>query len=202
MTLALVRNSRALGGPSSLIIGCLLALAVLAGAPQQAKAQAPPTEYLIGPEDVLDISVWKEEELQREVLVRPDGQISFPLVGDVKAAGRTPTQVRDEIAGKLRRYIPEPVVSVIVATVGGNKVYVIGQVQTPGAYVIGRYVDVVQALTVAGGMTEFAKENDLRIIRRQGGQFRVFNFRFGDIKRGRNLKDNIMLEGGDTVVVP
>jgi polysaccharide export outer membrane protein len=199
MTLAVFR---ALRGASSLLLGCLFALTALAVAPQSVGAQAPPSEYLIGPEDVLDVSVWKEEELQREVLVRPDGRVSFPLVGDVQAAGRTPTQVRDEIASKLRRYIPEPVVSVIVATVGGNKIYVIGQVQTPGAYVIGRYVDVVQALTVAGGMTEFAKENDVRIIRRQGGKFRVFDFRFGDLKKGKNLKDNIMLEGGDTVVVP
>lgn len=165
-------------------------------------ARTPPSVYKIGPEDVLEISVWKEPDLTREVLVRPDGQISFPLAGDVKAAGQSPEDVQQEITRRLQRYIPDPVVTVTVVTVGGNKVYVIGQVNNPGAYVIGRYVDVLQALTMAGGLTAFASENNIRVLRREGGREIVFPFEYAEVKKGKNLEQNVILKGGDTVVVP
>lgn len=161
-----------------------------------------PTEFLIGPEDVLEISVWKEEGLEREVLIRPDGRLSFPLAGDVQAAGRTPEQVQADITSRLKKYIPDPVVTVTVKTVGGNKIYVIGQVKNPGAYVIGRYVDVIQALTMAGGLTPFAAENSIQVLRREGAKQTVLPFEYAQVKKGRNLEQNIFLTGGDTVVVP
>jgi polysaccharide biosynthesis/export protein len=162
----------------------------------------PPTEYLIGPEDILEISVWKEEGLEREVLVRPDGKLSFPLAGDVQAAGRTPEQVQTEITERIQRYIPDPVVTVTVKTIGGNKVYVIGEVKNPGSYVIGRYVDVIQALTLAGGLTPFARENSIKVLRREGTREIVVSFEYAEVKKGRRLEQNIFLRGGDVVVVP
>jgi polysaccharide export outer membrane protein len=162
----------------------------------------PPTEYLIGPEDVLEISVWKEEGLEREVLVRPDGKLSFPLAGDVQAAGRTPEKVQAEITERIKRYIPDPVVTVTVKTIGGNKIYVIGEVKNPGSYVIGRYVDVIQALTLAGGLTPFASENSIKVLRREGTKEIVVSFEYAEVKKGRRLEQNIFLRGGDVVVVP
>ncbi|MGH8592452.1 MAG: polysaccharide biosynthesis/export family protein [Gammaproteobacteria bacterium] len=171
-------------------------------AEEPVSGRTPPSDYGIGPEDLLEISVWREEDLQRQVLVRPDGKISFPLAGDIQAAGRTTEQVQQDIKQKLQRYIPDPVVTVTVVTVGGNKIYVIGQVNNPGAYVIGRYVDVLQALTVAGGLTPFASENKIKVLRREGDQEIVFPFEYADVKKGKNLEQNVILKGGDTVVVP
>ena len=168
----------------------------------QQRYPQPPTEYLIGPEDVLEISVWKEEGLEREVLVRPDGKLSFPLAGDVQAAGRTPEKVQAEITERIKRYIPDPVVTVTVKTIGGNKIYVIGEVRNPGSYVIGRYVDVIQALTLAGGLTPFASENSIKVLRREGTKEIVVSFEYAEVKKGRRLEQNIFLRGGDVVVVP
>jgi polysaccharide export outer membrane protein len=158
--------------------------------------------YKIGPEDVLEISVWKEEGLRKEVLVRPDGGISFPLVGEVQAAGRTAEQIRGVIADELRKSINDPVVSVSVLKVAGNRIYVIGRVNKPGEFVAGRYIDVLQALSMAGGLTPYATENDIKVLRRRGGKEEVFKFRYSDIRRGNNLEQNITLQGGDVVLVP
>lgn len=172
------------------------------GVGSQSGSLEPPAEYFIGPEDVLEVSVWKEEGLEREVLVRPDGKVSFPLAGDVQAAGRTPEQVQRDIASRLQKYIPDPVVTVTVKTIGGNTIYVIGLVKNPGSYVIGRYVDVIQALTLAGGLTPFASENAIKVIRRDGPKELVFPFEYAKVKEGSNLDQNIFLKGGDVVVVP
>lgn len=159
-------------------------------------------EYLLGPEDVLEISVWKEENLQREVLVRPDGKISFPLVGDIQAEGKTPEQLRHEIATWLRKYIPDPVVTVLVKKIASYKIYVLGQINKPGQYTVGIYLDVMQALALAGGLNAFAAENDIQILRRRGDQDKVIPFRYSEVKKGRNMAQNIILKSGDVVVVP
>jgi polysaccharide biosynthesis/export protein len=162
-------------------------------------------DYKIGPEDVLEISVWKEPDLNlKEVLVRPDGWITFPLVGNVKAEGRTAQQIHDEITQRLRKYIPEPVVTVSVKKIAGYKIFVIGRVNKPGEFVVGRYVDVLQALTLAGGLTPFADESNIRILRKNqsNNKDEVLRFNYGDIKKGRRLDQNITLQSGDTVVVP
>lgn len=158
--------------------------------------------YQLGPEDVIEISVWKEDGMKKEVLVRPDGGISFPLVGELVAAGRTAEEIRLEIESRLRSSINDPVVTVGVLRVAANKVYVIGKVGKPGEFPTGRYVDVLQALSMAGGLTPFAAENDIRIIRRIAGREQQFSFRYADIRKGRNLEQNIILRGGDVIVVP
>src|SRR5438445_2121922 len=150
-------------------------------------------DYQIGPEDVLEISVWKEEGLKKEVLVRPDGGISFPLAGDMQAAGKTARQLQQEITQRLEKFIADPVVSVAVTKIAGNKIYVIGRVNKPGEFVAGRYVDVLQALTMAGGLTPFAAENDIKILRKNTEKDTVFTFRYSEVKAGKNLDQNIVL---------
>jgi polysaccharide export outer membrane protein len=159
--------------------------------------------YRIGPEDVLTISVWKEAELQREVLVRPDGGISFPLAGNLAVAGKTTQEVELEITRKIRRYIPDAVVTVSVKTISGYTIYVNGKVNSPGKFTLGRYVDVVQALTLAGGLSPFAKEGSILVQRRnQRGTIVVFPFNYKEIRKGKNLQQNIILQSGDVIVVP
>lgn len=158
--------------------------------------------YQIGPEDLLEISVWKEEGLKKEALVRPDGGLSFPLIGEVHAAGKTAGQLKKEIAQRLEKFIPDPVVSIALLRVVGNKIYVIGKVNKPGEFPAGRYVDVLQALSMAGGLTPFASENGIKVMRKEGGKDIVFQFRYSDVKNGEDLGQNIQLKGGDVVVVP
>jgi len=159
-------------------------------------------EYRIGPEDVLHISVWKEEDLDRKVLVRPDGGVSFPLVGDIQVSGRTPLEVQDEIRSRLQRYVPDAEVTVSVDKISGYTVFVLGEVNNPGQFTLGRYVDVVQALTLAGGTTPYASERNMQVLRRQDGKEVTYRFDFRDIKRGQQLEQNIILQSGDVVVVP
>jgi len=162
----------------------------------------PRAPYTINPGDLLEISVWKEPDLQRQVLVRPDGAFSFPLSGDIVAEGRTVEDVRQEITAQLETYIPDLVVTVTVADIRGNKIFVIGQVKTPGEFVVNPRVDVIQALSIAGGMTPFAQVNNIKILRRRNGQQRIQNFRYSDIIKGEDLEQNILLEVGDVVLVP
>lgn len=159
-------------------------------------------EYRIGPEDVLHISVWQEEDLDREVLVRPDGGISFPLAGDLQVSGRTPLEVQDEIRSRLQRYVPAAEVTVSVETVSGYTIFVLGEVNKPGQFTLGRYVDVLQALTLAGGTTAFANERDVSIRRRQDGEEIILPFNYRNAKRGGATNQNIILQSGDVVVVP
>lgn len=158
--------------------------------------------YHLGPEDLIMISVWKDENLTREAIVRPDGMVSFPLIGDVPAMGHTVEEVRQDIAKRLARFIPNPHVSVAITKLQSYKVYVMGRVTKPGEYLVGHYTDVLQALSLAGGLTPFASENDIKIIRRENGDQRVFLFRYGDVQKGRDLNQNILLERGDVVMVP
>ena len=169
-----------------------------------ALAQSEPSKgYLIQPGDVLEVSVWKEEDLQREVLVRPDGQISFPLVGDIDANGKTVSDLRAEITDRLQKYIPNLVVTVTVARIMGKKIYVIGQVNNPGEFVVNPAVDVMQALSMAEGTTPFAKLGDIVILRRDSnGRQSATPFRYNEVADGRSLDQNIMLDNGDIVVVP
>ena len=172
-------------------------------APAVAQEDEKPREpYTINPGDLLEISVWKEPDLQRQVLVRPDGAFSFPLCGDILAEGRTVEAIRQEITFRLQAYIPDLVVTVTVAEIHGNKIFVIGQVRTPGVFVVNPRVDVIQALSIAGGMTPFAQQNNIKILRRRNGRQTILNFRYGDIVKGENLAQNILLEVGDVVLVP
>jgi len=165
--------------------------------------EIPGGEYEIGPEDLLEIFVWKEKDLQREVLVRPDGWLTFPLVGNVSAKGKTAQQLQDEISTRLRKYIPDPNVSISVKKVAGYKIFVIGKVNKPGELVVGRFIDVIQALTLAGGLTPFADDDNIRILRKdKEGKETVIMFDYADVKKGRRLEQNIMLKSGDVIIVP
>jgi len=193
-----VRLVRAPIRATALALGiAALGLGGLAGA-----QQANGLEYRIGPEDVLHISVWQEEDLDREVLVRPDGGISFPLAGDLQVSGRTPLEVQDEIRSRLQRFVPDAEVTVSVDTVSGYTVFVLGEVNEPGQFTLGRYVDVLQALTLAGGTTPYADERDVTIRRRQDGREVVYDFDYRAAKKGRGGDQNIILRSGDVVVVP
>jgi len=200
-----------------LLIGCLLAIpGLMEAAPAFAQAPAdakPPSAssqrsdidlltYRVGPEDLLEISVWREDALKKEALVRPDGGISYPLVGEVHAAGKTVSEISAEIAKRLQKFIPEPVVSVAILKAGSQRIYVIGKVNKPGDFPVGRYVDVLQALTMAGGLTLFADSDDIRVMRREGEHQVVLPFEYGRIVHGQKLEQNIQLRAGDVVVVP
>jgi polysaccharide export outer membrane protein len=180
------------------LLGCFLSVSLSDAAAQDREDN----EYLVKPGDQLLISVWKEEDLQQEVLIRPDGGFSFPLAGDMDAAGKSVNMIAAEVSSKLERFIPDLVVTVAVTDIGGNKIYVIGQVNNPGAFVMNPRVDVMQALSMAGGTTPFASLNDIKILRRKGNSQTALEFRYGDVERGRNLQQNVMLESGDVVVVP
>ena len=159
-------------------------------------------DYRLGAEDVMLISVWKDEQLTREVVVRPDGMFSFPLVGDSQAQDRTVEEIRADLVKRLTKYIPNPNVSVSVTKVLSYKIYVVGRVNKPGEYLIGHYTDVLQALSLAGGLTPFAAENDIKVIRRVKGEKEIFPFRYGDMRKGYDLDQNILLQRGDVVMVP
>jgi len=158
--------------------------------------------YLIGPGDVLSISVWKEDDMQLEVLVRPDGEITFPLVGEIKAGGLTTKALSDELVRKLKKYIPHPSVTVSVTQSVSNKIYVIGKVNRPGEFVAAGYLDVLQALTMAGGLTPFADSDEIKIIRRTKTGTKMKLFDYDEVVSGESLDMNIILKAGDTVVVP
>jgi polysaccharide export outer membrane protein len=160
------------------------------------------SNYKLGPEDVLKISVWKDESLSKDVLVRPDGNISFPLIGEMLAAGKTIEEVQKEVALKIAPFVPEPSISVEMVKVNYYKIYVIGRVTHPGEFMVGHPPDVLQALSLAGGVTPFASENGIKIFRRIKGNEEIYPFRLGDVKNGKNLEQNIILLPGDEVVVP
>jgi polysaccharide biosynthesis/export protein len=167
-------------------------------------AASTPTDegYKLRPGDVLQVSVWKETDLQSEVLIRPDGGLSFALAGELQAAGHTVGELTAMLEARIRKFIPDAVVTVAVKAAGGNRVYVIGKVNRPGDFPLIGPIDVMQALTLAGGATPFADTNGIRILRRDSGRQTSISFRYGDIARGRKLDQNILLRNGDTVVVP
>lgn len=158
--------------------------------------------YVIQPGDVLQIDVWREKDLQRELMVRPDGGLNFPLVGEMVAAGKNVEQLRNDLKDKLSKYVPDPVITVVVKQGLGNKIYVIGKVNKPGEYLATRNMDVMQALSMAGGLNPFASENKIKILRRVNGEQKTFRFKYSRVSKGEDLEQNIILQGGDVVVVP
>ena len=164
---------------------------------------APAEEtYRLNPGDILAISVWNEDALQQEVLVLPDGTISFPLVGIVNVYERTPAEVQKELKAKLAKLIPDPEINLTVRAVQGNNIFIIGKVNQPGRFAMTRSLDIVQALSLAGGFTPYADTEKIRILRREGKQQKIINFDYSKIADGRALESNILLRSGDTIVVP
>ena len=197
-----MKNALFLSQVSGILLALVLA-APCAAAESPASVDTAGPSYELQPGDVVEISVWKEPDLRREALVRSDGGLTFPLVGDLMVAGRTTMDVQEEVATRLAKLISDPAVTVAVLQINGNQIYVVGKVNRPGVYKFDRKVDVMQALGLAGGTTEFAGVNDIRILRRtQSGGQQTFRFEYEQVARGQHLEQNIVLQSGDTLVVP
>jgi polysaccharide biosynthesis/export protein len=159
--------------------------------------------FIIGSDDVLAVSVWKEAEISRTVTVRPDGKISLPLVGELRARDKTPKQLEDEISSKLSSYVSEPTVTVIVQEIRSQRFNILGQVAHPGSYVLAYSATVLDAIALGGGFRDFAKQKSIFILRRNpDGTQRRIAFNYKDVINGHHPEQNLKLEPGDTVVVP
>jgi len=159
-------------------------------------------EYVIGPTDILEIQVWREPTLSRTVPVRPDGKITLPLLDDIQAAGLTPLQLKAKLEKALAKFINNPKVSVSVQEIKSKKIYVLGQVNTPGEYPLRHNMTVMQALSLAGGLAEWADAGNIVIIRNENGKQKRIKFNYKKVLKGKDLEKNIFLEPGDTIVVP
>jgi polysaccharide biosynthesis/export protein len=174
---------------------------------QSAAATAETTQhddsYLIGPEDVLSVNVWKEPDISRTIPVRLDGRISLPLAGEIQAAGRTPHQLEEEITAKLKNYISEPEVAVMVQQIRSKRFNVLGQVVRPGSYLLTNSTTVLDAIAMAGGFRDFAKQKSIYVLRRNAdGTEARLPFNYKDVVKGKNMDQNIKLQPRDTVVIP
>ena len=182
-------------------------------APGNAPAQVPTgktldeikvndSDYLIGPGDQLDISVWKDEAMTRIVTVLPDGKIHFPLIGEVAAAGKTIGQLKQEMEVRILPYIPALVLSINIRQVNSMLIYVIGRVNNPGRLALNARITVLQALATAGGLNPFAKRSKIKIYRQENQDTRIFNFDYDAVADGNHLEQNIFLKRGDVILVP
>jgi polysaccharide export outer membrane protein len=167
-----------------------------------AKSATDDPDFVIGADDVLDISVWKEPDISRRVPVRPDGRISLPLLNDVQAAGLTPMQLQAQLTEKFRKFLTEPQVTVIVITINSRRVYIMGEVNRPGPIPLLASMTVLQAITTAGGLGQFANSSKIRILRTENGKQLVFAFNYKEVLAGKNPEQNIVLKHGDSIVVP
>jgi polysaccharide biosynthesis/export protein len=206
------------GRPEGRRLPAIVAVCVWAAAVAQAQEAAPRVEaapraaeavvitpddgdYKIGPEDILDISVWKNEELSRTVPVRPDGKVSLPLVNDIQAAGLTPSRLRQELTRRLSEYVPSPEVAVIVREVHSAKVSVVGAVRSPGRYEVRSPATVLELIALAQGFTDFASRDRIVVLRQNGGKPTRINFNYRKIADGTD-QDNFFVQAGDIIVVP
>lgn len=167
-----------------------------------AKGVTAPPDYVIGPDDQLAILFWRDKDISGDVTVRPDGKISLPLLNDIQAAGLTPDQLREKIVDEAKRYIDDPNATVVVKGINSLKVFITGQVAKPGPYPLTSPTTVLQLISTAGGLNEYAKEKGIMIMRTENGRQTAMHFNYKDVVRGKNLKQNILLKPGDTVIVP
>jgi polysaccharide export outer membrane protein len=172
------------------------------GSVQKSLPSGSATDYVIGAEDVLDINVWKEPEVSRAVPVRPDGKISLPLLNDVQAAGLTPMQLGSVITEQLKKFIAQPQVTVIVTTINSRRVYVLGEVNRGGAIPLMPDMTLLQALSSAGGFTQFANQKQIYVLRNEDGKQFRFSYNYRQAVQGKDGPQNIILKPGDTIVVP
>jgi polysaccharide biosynthesis/export protein len=163
---------------------------------------ALPADYVIGPDDVLQVVFWQEKDLSAEVVVRPDGRISLPLINEVTASGSTPAQLRTAIMQAASRFVTDPSLTIFVKTINSRKVFVMGMVTRPGPYPLNDSMTILQMLATAGGLAEYAKANEIVVMRTEQGQTKSFKFNYNDVRKGKNLQQNIALRPGDTIVVP
>jgi polysaccharide export outer membrane protein len=168
-----------------------------------AKPVVPPPDYVIGPDDVLEVLYWRDKDVSAEVVVRPDGMISLPLLNDVRAAGLTPEQLRDSITEAAKKFFEvDPTVTVNVKTINSRKVFITGSVAKPGPYPLSAPTTVLQLISMAGGLTEFANQKKISVMRNENGKPVRYPFNYKDVAQGKNLTQNIELKPGDTVIVP
>jgi polysaccharide export outer membrane protein len=170
-------------------------------APAEQPATTDPS-YVIGADDVLNVSVWKEPNITETVPVRPDGKISLPLLNDVQAAGLTPMQLATDITNRLKKYLENPQVTVIVTQINSQRYYIMGEVLRAGAYPLLPGMTILQALSGAGGFTPYAKLSDIYLLRNVGGRQMKFPFNYKDVLKGEKTDQNKVLKAGDTVIVP
>lgn len=170
--------------------------------PPPADSGAVPPDYVIGPEDVLGIVFWREPEISGDVTVRPDGRITIPVIGDLQAAGLRPDALRASIRTAASKYITDPNVAVVVRTINSRKIFITGRVTTPGGRDLRGPLTVLQAIAMAGGLTEYADAKNITILRVRDGKTQTFKFNYKDVSKGKKLEQNIPLLPGDTVVVP
>ncbi len=163
---------------------------------------AVPGDYTIGPDDILSIVFWRDKDMSADVVVRPDGRITLPLVNDIVAAGLTPDQLREQVRERATKFIEDPSVSVVVKQINSRKVFVTGLIARPGAYPLGGPITVLQMLSIAGGVNEYADDKKILIMRNEGGRQIALKFNFRDVRKGKNLQQNILLKPGDTIVIP
>jgi len=185
-----------------LLGGCAARTAVAPPEPVKAQSEKPGDDYIIGSGDILDISLWKDEAMTKQVTVRTDGKIVFPLIGEIAAAGRSVGELKQEMVGKLKEYVPEPVLTVDVKQMNSMIVYVTGRVTKPGQYLVNTRVTVLQAISIAGGLNAFAKRGKIKVFRQEDGKTVTFPFDYDEVIDGENLQQNIVLKRGDVVVVP
>jgi polysaccharide export outer membrane protein len=173
-----------------------------AGGPAAAAEMETPPGYVIGPDDALAIVFWREKELSADVVVRPDGMISLPLLNDVKAEGLTPDQLRVSLTTAASKFVEEPTVTVVVKAINSRRVYITGQVGKPGPYPLGGPTTVLQLLATSGGVAEYAKKDKIMVVRKENGKDVVHKFNYEEVMEGKKLQQNIELKPGDTVIVP
>jgi polysaccharide export outer membrane protein len=159
-------------------------------------------DYRVGAGDSIQVYVWKEPDISTTVVVRPDGKISVPLVNDLLVMGRTPLEIKEMVAGRLSPFINDPNVTITVREIRSKKVYALGMVNRTGSYQIVQPTTVLQVLTEAGGLQPFAKEDSIYILRVENGRQTKFPFRYKEVVQGKNIEQNIILQPGDTIVVP
>jgi polysaccharide export outer membrane protein len=162
----------------------------------------PPAGYVIGPDDVLSIVFWRDKDMGADVVVRPDGMITLPLINDIKAAGLTPDQLREQVVKAAEKFVEAPNATVVVKQINSRRFYVTGQVGRPGPYPLSGPTTVLQALAMAGGTAEFSKSDRIVVMRTEGGKTQTFKFNYKDVIKGKNLQQNIEIRPGDTIVVP
>jgi polysaccharide biosynthesis/export protein len=184
---------------TKIVFAAALSLLLCASAPAEAQGKG---RFVLGPGDVLEISVWRDDALTREVAVRPDGNISFPLIGDVMASGKTVDELRLVIQDKLKSYVPDAPVSVLTRQINSTKVYVVGKVNQPGAYLMSHPLTVMQLLAMAGGLNAFADQSKILILRENGNKQEAMTFDYKRVAGGRELDLNIPLLPNDTIIVP
>ncbi|HEX2458720.1 MAG TPA: polysaccharide biosynthesis/export family protein [Vicinamibacterales bacterium] len=203
-------------GARVLVVGwCVFGLARVAGAqaqpsgangatpaPTPAAAPSLPADYVIGPEDVLGVVFWRDQDMTGDVTVRPDGMVTLPLLGDVAAAGLTPDVLREQIQKAASKYVQDPSVTIVVRQINSRKVFITGEVKTPGAFPLTGPRTVMQVIALAGGLNEWADAKNITVARTENGRQVSFKFNYKDVAQGKKLEQNILLKPGDTVIVP